>query len=84
MKIEVRVKPGAKTEKVEAPVAQLFGGSEPYKVSVREPAKEGRANDAVIRVLAKHFKVPASQVRILRGTLSRNKLVEISEPNVLK
>ncbi len=78
MKIEVRVRPGAKTEKVEPPVNQLFGGSEPYKVSVREPAKEGRANDAVIRLLAKHFKVPSGRIRILRGTLSRNKTVEIT------
>ncbi len=79
MKIEVRVRPGAKLEKVEPPPNEMFGSGAPtYKVSVREPAKEGRANEAVIRALAHHFKVPPGQVRILRGILSRNKIVEIA------
>ncbi len=45
---------------------------------VNAPAIEGRANDAVIDVLADHFKVKRRQVRICSGARSRDKTVEIS------
>ena len=48
-----------------------------YKVSVKEPAKEGRANWAVERALAKHFNVSPSRVRIVSGQTSKTKIVEI-------
>ena len=48
-----------------------------YSVSVRAPAREGKANEAVIELLAKHFFVPKSFVKIIRGQTARRKLVEI-------
>lgn len=47
------------------------------KVHVNAPAVDGKANEAVIDILAKHFGVRKSAVRILKGQLSREKLVEI-------
>ena len=38
---------------------------------------DGRANDAVIRALAKHFDVPRSCINIIRGQTSHNKVIEI-------
>ena len=38
---------------------------------------DGAANDAVIKMLAKHFDVPKSSIRIIRGATSRNKVIEI-------
>lgn len=38
---------------------------------------DGAANDAVIKILAKHFDVPKSSIRIIRGATSRNKVIEI-------
>jgi len=72
MKFLVSAKPGAKEERVEK-----ISENE-YKVSVKEPAKEGRANWAVERVLAKHFGVPVSRVRIISGQTSRTKIIEIT------
>jgi len=46
-------------------------------VKVKEPPKEGKANRAVIKALAKHFKVPQDSVRISSGLRGRNKIVEI-------
>ena len=46
-------------------------------VYVREPAVEGRANKAVIKLLAEYFKVPKSQVKIVRGYTIRQKIVRI-------
>lgn len=71
MKIFVKAKPGAKKESVEKVDANNF------IVSVKEPAKEGRANWAIERALARHFKVSPSQVRIISGQKSRQKVVEI-------
>ncbi|MBP9999754.1 MAG: DUF167 domain-containing protein [Proteobacteria bacterium] len=38
---------------------------------------DGRANDAVIRALAKYWEVPRSSLRIIRGETSHNKVVQI-------
>jgi len=46
-------------------------------VYVREPAVEGKANEAVVKILAEHFKLPKTVVQIVRGGTSRYKVVEI-------
>ena len=71
MKIQVKVKPNSKTEEV-----SQEGGE--FIVKVKEPPKEGKANQAVIKLLAQHFGVPQSQVKILSGFKSRDKVVEVS------
>jgi len=48
-------------------------------VRVKEPPKEGRANKAVVKVLAKHFGVPQRSVHIESGVSSKNKLISITE-----
>lgn len=45
--------------------------------TVREPAIDGRANGAVIQLVANYFDVPKSQVQIIRGQTSRFKIVVI-------
>ncbi len=37
---------------------------------------DGVANDAVIKMLAEHFKVPKTSIRIIRGASTRNKVIE--------
>lgn len=48
-----------------------------YVASVHAPAREGKANRAVIELLAEHFSVPRLSIKIIRGQASRKKLVEI-------
>ncbi len=72
MKIQVNVKPNSRTE-------ELGREGDSFLVKVKEPPKEGKANRAVIKLLAQHFGVPQSQVRILSGFRSRNKVVEVAE-----
>lgn len=38
---------------------------------------DGQANDAVIKMLAKHFDIPRSAIHIIRGHTSHNKVIEI-------
>ena len=46
-------------------------------VSVKAPAKEGRANAAVIAAISEYFDVPKSRISIISGAGSRDKIVEI-------
>ena len=67
-KIVVRVKPGSK----KGPLVQTSLTGE-LLVYVREPAVEGRANKAVVELLAKYFEVPKSHVQLISGHTSRHK-----------
>jgi uncharacterized protein len=84
MKILVKVKAGAKEDKLVAPKLMqesLWKNDEEreewYTVSVKAPAIQGKANDAVIKLLTKEFNVSQSQVRLLRGATSKRKVFEI-------
>jgi len=72
MKIHVKVKPNSRTEEVSQE-------SDSFIVKVKEPPREGKANQAVIKLLAEHFDVPQSQVRILSGFRSKNKVIEVAK-----
>ncbi|MEQ1561152.1 MAG: DUF167 domain-containing protein [Nitrospira sp.] len=80
MKIYVKAKAGSKENKITPPPLKLIKtDTEPeyYVVSVKEEPKEGKANDAIARLLAKHFSVTLSQVRLLRGSTSKIKVFDI-------
>jgi hypothetical protein len=71
VKIWVSVKPRAKREEVK----KISEGE--YIASVHAHASEGKANQALIELLAGYFSVPKSSVTIIRGESSRRKLIEI-------
>lgn len=48
-------------------------------VYVTAPPDKNKANEALIRLLAKHFDVAPSHVVIIRGHTSRHKVIEIQE-----
>ncbi|MCD6599675.1 MAG: DUF167 domain-containing protein [Dehalococcoidia bacterium] len=70
MKIQVKVKVNSRTEEVSQKDSS-------FTVKVNKPPREGKANQAVLKLLAKHFEVPKSQVRIISGIKSKNKIIEI-------
>ncbi len=71
MKITVKARPASKEEKVEKITEFEF------VVSVKEPPVQGRANMAIIKALAQYFRVSPSQVRLVSGFTSRQKVFEI-------
>lgn len=73
MKISIIVKANARVDKINLSVDEAGL----LKISVKAPAKEGKANEAVVKLLAEHFKVPKSNVIIKSGLKSKNKIVEI-------
>ena len=71
MKIKVKVFTRSAKEEV---VQQADG----YTVRVKSAPQDGKANEAVVRLLARHFGVTRSAVSIVRGLTVRNKIVEIT------
>ena len=69
----MRVQPGAKRD---ALLGRLASGE--WKVSVCAPPLEGRANEALIALLAGLLGVKARQVTVARGAASRAKGIEIA------
>ena len=67
----VRVQAGARRE-------EILGIRDGALVArVGAPARDGRANRALCRLLARHLGVRRSQVAIVRGERSRDKLVRV-------
>ena len=71
--IEIRVRPGAKSNRV----GGVVGDPPRLVVAVQAPAVDGKANEAVAKVLAKAFDVRARDVTIVFGELARDKRVKI-------
>lgn len=69
MIINIKVIPRAKKERVT--------DGDPLRVYVTAPPEDGRANDAAIKLLSKHFNVPKSQIKIIKGEKSREKIARI-------
>ncbi len=69
--IAVRVQPRSRREEISAVRDGVV------VVRVGAPPLDGRANDAVLRVLADWLGVRASNLTIVRGERSRDKLIEI-------
>jgi uncharacterized protein (TIGR00251 family) len=71
MLIKVRVIPKARQNKI---IEE--GGS--FKVYLTAPPVEGKANQALLQLLAEHYNVKKNKVKIISGEKSRNKIIEIS------
>lgn len=72
MKIIVKTKPGAKDNKIE----KIDEAN--YIVYVKEPPINGRANAALVKLLAEYFDISPSLVEIISGFMARVKVVEIN------
>jgi uncharacterized protein (TIGR00251 family) len=71
MLIRVYVTPNAR----EARVVKV--SDDYFEVRVDEMAVGGRANKRLPEILAEHFKVQKTRISILKGTKTRNKLVQV-------
>jgi uncharacterized protein (TIGR00251 family) len=82
MVIEVKVKPGAGKDAVLNYKAPNF-----FEISVKAKAEKNQANQALCKFLGKLFGIGSSNVKILKGKTSRNKLIKLetlSESEFLK
>lgn len=69
-RLAVRVTPGARIEAIEIQDGCLL-------MKVRAKPEDGKANAAVLGLLAQALGIATSRLRMLRGATSREKLVQI-------
>ena len=74
MKISVHLKPNSRhREEV------VVGDDGVLTIYTKAPAIEGRANLAAVKLLAKHFGVAPSKVKLVRGAASKYKVFEVDK-----
>ncbi len=70
-RLRIRVSPGARR-------TELVGRQgEAWKVRVAAPPERGRANDAVLKLLAERLRVPPAELSLVAGRSGRDKVVEL-------
>lgn len=70
MKLSVKVKPNSSKSEFDEKNSLVYLKSVP---------QENKANIELIKLLAKHFKVSSSQVKIIKGLSSREKIIRIKK-----
>ena len=70
--LRLKVKPGSRVDEL----TELDDGT--WQARVKAPPVDGKANAAVIELVAAHFGVRKSQVTIKSGAAARLKLVQIA------
>lgn len=73
MKIKILAKPNSKTDSIEK-IEDEF-----YIVRVNKPPVNNLANQAIIKIIANHFKVRLNDVEIESGHHSKVKIVSVME-----
>ena len=73
--VHVKVAPKAKAERIKKEMRE--DGTALYKIYVTAAPEDGKANEAVIKLLAKNLGVAKSSLTIIRGHTSRDKVIKI-------
>lgn len=73
MKIFVKAKPKAKRKYLKQIDETHF------EIAVNEPAEQGKANQAIIKVLAEYLDVSRSQLEIISGREARQKIIKLNK-----
>jgi uncharacterized protein (TIGR00251 family) len=71
VRLTLKVVPGTRRDVVDGWLGEAL------KVRVSAPPERGKANAAVVRLLAEVLAIPAQQVEVVSGTTSPHKIVEV-------
>lgn len=69
--IKVKVRPDSSEDRLDERSPDVF------EAWVRAPAEAGRANAAVLALLARHIGIEAKRLRIMKGSASPSKIVQV-------
>ncbi|MEQ9609738.1 MAG: DUF167 domain-containing protein [Kiloniellaceae bacterium] len=75
--VDLRLQPGASRARVDG-LAVLDDGAPVLKVRVTEPPEDGKANAALIKLLAKAWKLPKSSLSLVAGHTDRRKTLAVT------
>ena len=70
-RVRLRVSPGSRTTGIDG----RYGDA--WKIRVSAPAEGGRANAAIVRLLAETMQLPRASITLVSGTGGREKIVEL-------
>lgn len=70
-RVGLRISPGASRTEI------VGRHGEVWKVRIAAPAERGRANDALLELLARTLDVPRRRLALVAGAGARDKIVEI-------
>ena len=76
VRLKLHVRPGAKRNGISG----VFGDA--LKVELQTPPVDGKANSALIKLLAKWLDITKSNVTIISGESCRDKVVELKDTNI--
>ena len=76
VRVRLRVQPRARRIKVDGQIVEADGGVA-LKVAVTEAPEDGRANAAVIALLAKALDLPKSAFAVVSGAADRRKIIHL-------
>ena len=83
VRVAIRLTPRGRADRLLG-IAHLSDGAAVLKVSVTAPPAEGRANDALLQLLAREWGVPRRDLAIVGGLKSRSKTVRVAgDPSLL-
>ncbi len=71
--LQVKVKPNARQSLFTPPAAP----GEPWQAQIKSPPVDGKANEELVALVARHFGCTRSAVRIKAGASGRMKLVQV-------
>lgn len=77
IRVAVKVSPKASRDRIGAPFTDADGRAV-LKISVTAAPDRGKANDAVIRLLAKAWSVPKTSIRVTSGAADRRKTLHVT------
>ncbi len=77
LRVRVRLQPAGRADQVLG-VAQGVDGTLSLKVTVTKVPEGGKANQALIKLLAKEWRVAKSTLEVLQGHTSRTKVLHLA------
>ena len=83
VRVAVRLTPRAATDRIQGITIEA-DGSPSLKCAVSAAPVEGKANEALVKLLAKAWKLPKSSISLVRGAGERRKILHLAgEPRAL-
>jgi hypothetical protein len=77
LRVAIRLSPRVQSDRLVA-VAASAGGGHVLKATVTAPAEAGRANEALLQLLARAWHLPRGDLSIIAGSTSRDKIVHVA------
>ena len=71
MILKIKVKPNSGKQEIENI------DDKNYKISLKSKLEDNKANIELLKLLKKHFRVGAEDIKIIKGIKCRNKIIEI-------